>query len=165
MAAGVGVLEASSDVPSVEGSGDEIEVDEARRPRRFGPVGIVALVGLLVIGAVFAVRGVPVYRRNHLEGTTRSVRLEWSCWNAIRWDQPGSSWHWDGNASSGPASRRIVTSSTDYPDGRLPLRIAEGRMHFDSSTTATFTSETGATMRFHRMPDGTFYKLGCAIDS
>ena len=171
MAGGAGVLEAPSEVPPIDG--DEVGGGASHRRRCIGPVGAFALVGLLAIGSVFAVRGMQAYRRDHLGGTTRTVTLRYDCLNSIDWDQPGSHWNW---SSEGTGPERQIVDPERFDTGPREAvagfpnatanHVAHGRLHFDSDRQATFTSDAGQTVRMHRYdPMKSFSDLMCTISN
>jgi hypothetical protein len=125
-------------------------------------VGTVAVVGLLVVGSVYAVPAIARYGPDHLGGQTRVVTLTWQCWDHIQWKQPGTSWTWVGAAGDSPPAK-LATSELATGDTREPTEQARGRMHFDSNTEATFTSEAEGTLRFQRHGSPYFTEADCAI--
>lgn len=136
------------------------------RRRRLGPVGVVAAVGLLVI----ATAGIGLvgfrYHEDHLAGTTRSVTLTWTCENNITWDQPHSNWTWwAGHDVVIPAHFDTATSPSPSDGTGFPVHRASGRLHVDSTTRASFTSDAGGVIHLTRYGSPFFQTADCRISS
>ena len=56
-----------------------------------------------------------------------------------------------------------LDTSPPTGDEPLPYHHAKGTMHYDTRTTATFTSDAGGTVTFTRQPSTAFYSLGCKL--
>lgn len=124
-------------------------------------VGVVAIIGLVTVGAVVAVPAVISYGPDHPAGQTRRITLEWECSNHIEWRQPGTSWTWVG-ASEGALPPELSTSGVSDDEGWVTQR-ARGELHFDSNTRATFTSDNGSILRMERHGEPFFRNAACAI--
>ena len=168
MAPGAGVLEAPSEVPPIDG--DEVGGGASHRRRRIGPVGAFALVGLLAIGSVFAVGALQQYRGDHLAGSSRTITIRYQCADHISWHQPGSHWRWsvgDGmhQLEVIPSARFDTGTTSDGSAHGLVQHLAHGRIHFDTTTRATFTSDAGRSVILRRMGEPFFETTGCAVNS
>jgi hypothetical protein len=129
-----------------------------RRKRTWEVVALVALLGVLGV-AGWRRWGPPAY-----VGTSRRVTLTWGCTNGIALPAtPGGASWWAGQMPV--AHGRLVTGpSPGTETGGIVEERATGRIHFDSRNGATFHSDAGGTLVFHRVPAGTFLETGCAID-
>lgn len=127
-------------------------------------VGVVAVVGLLIMGGALAHTAIGRYRNDHLAGQTRRVTLEWTCLNDIGWDQPGGRRWWAGHDVELPERFETSPPTTPLRDYTLARRVATGSLHFDSDTVATFTSDAGGHIRLRREPDTTFHTADCRIE-
>ncbi|MCU1355620.1 MAG: hypothetical protein JWM89_1038 [Acidimicrobiales bacterium] len=141
-----------------------------RRPRRLGPIGIVALAGLLAVGLTFAVRGVQRYRVDHLAGQTRTVTITYECADHIAWDQPGSSWSWIGSGRPVDGSNRPFLPNDTSPVRRQTAQavglthVMTGRLHVDTTTDATFTgADGGHPLALHRVRRPYFSTADCWV--
>lgn len=125
-------------------------------------VGVVAVVGLLVIGGALAYMAIDRYREDHLAGQSRRVTLEWTCLNDIGWDQAGGRRWWAGHDVELP--KRFETSPPTNPrndPAAFSKHVATGSLHFDSDTVATFTSDAGGHIQLRREPDTAFHTADC----
>ncbi len=99
-------------------------------------------------------------------GETRRVALTFDCTNAIFWQDPASGYRWwGGDPSPVPASGFDTSPTTPSPNGPPPFHHAAGRLHFDTATRATFTSDAGGHLTMTRQArSGVFYNAECSID-
>jgi hypothetical protein len=131
------------------------------------------VLGLLGIGAVFAVRGGLAYRRDHLGGTSRTLTVSYQCGPVdLEWHQPSSTWMWTmvppepGHPGLGMPSHfdtELPHTEAPGPNYTVTVHRAHGRLHFDSATMATFTSAAGGKIHLRRYRAGARFSVGCEM--
>jgi hypothetical protein len=125
-------------------------------------LGAIAVAGLLVLAGVTATRWVTRSHAPDYTGQTRAITLTFQCTNAISWKDPASTYDWWAGESAAPPSNLDTSRGPGVPAG-LPEQHAEGRLHFDTASRATFTSDAGGQLRLRREPKATLHDTDCAF--
>jgi hypothetical protein len=138
--------------------------------RRVALSALVAVI-LLVGGAA----GARWWHYRSYVGTSRQTILQWGCVNDIFYEDTSRTYDWwaalvgqkrrrlEWWAGRPKASGPIETAEPKPQQRGFALHEARGRIHFDSLTKATFTSDAGGTMPMVREPASSGHTDECLL--
>jgi hypothetical protein len=144
-----------------EAAAVEVEQLPARPFWRRHLVGIVAVAGLVLLGAWAVGSWATRPHAPDYSGQTRRISVTFQCTNDVIWLDPASSYDWWAGDEATVPSRFDTSPTTPGDVAALPYHHVAGRLHFDSATRATFTSNAGGAITMTRERTGTLHTTEC----
>lgn len=112
-------------------------------------VGVAAAVGFVLLAGWGIAAWATGPHAPDYSGQTRPASFDFECRNGIQWDDPKTPYNWW--AGDDPVVPDNFDTAPATP-GVPPYHHSTGRLHFDTQTQATYTSDTGAQLLLTRQP-------------